>query len=299
MNEAKKWRMGCLVLVALFCIGTGLVVVLGAFSFFGGANKSLSMFSGDQIGIIRVSDIIISSEEIVEGIYKLKKEESIKALVIRLNSPGGGVAASQEIYEAVLDFKKSGKKVIISMGGIAASGAYYIACAGDTVIANPGTITGSIGVIFQFPYFQKLFKKIGVEMEVIKSGDFKDAGSPHRKMSKKERAVFQQLIDDTWMQFVEAVSNGRGIPIESVKKLADGRIFSGKQALAVGLVDQLGTFEFAKGVARKAAGLSDDAKTFEFHRKKAFWERVMGDLGSFLPVPQKRAPNGLLYLFLQ
>jgi len=291
--------MGCLVLVALFCIGTGLVVVLGAFSFFGGANKSLSMFSGDQIGIIRVSDIIISSEEIVEGIYKLKKEESIKALVIRLNSPGGGVAASQEIYEAVLDFKKSGKKVIISMGGIAASGAYYIACAGDTVIANPGTITGSIGVIFQFPYFQKLFKKIGVEMEVIKSGDFKDAGSPHRKMSKKERAVFQQLIDDTWMQFVEAVSNGRGIPIESVKKLADGRIFSGKQALAVGLVDQLGTFEFAKGVARKAAGLSDDAKTFEFHRKKAFWERVMGDLGSFLPVPQKRAPNGLLYLFLQ
>lgn len=212
----------------------------------------------DKIGVVEVLGPITTSKEIVEDLKAFEHDESVKAIVLRVDSPGGGVGPAQEIYAAVKALKI--KPVIISMGSVAASGGYYIAAPAAHVFANPGTITGSIGVIMEFPDIANLLEKIGLQRRVIKSGQFKDIGSPVREMTPEEQELLQELIDDVYMQFVEAVASGRNMEIDAVKALADGRIFSGRQAKELGLVDELGGLQAAIEYSARRVGIVGEPK---------------------------------------
>lgn len=239
----------CVVLTVLFLV---LLVVSLSFTLL---QKSVPLSS--RIGLIRVEGPIMDSKHAVDEIKEYVKDASIKAIVLRIDSPGGGVAAAQEIHAEVKKAVQK-KQVVVSMGAIAASGGYYIACPATTIIANPGTLTGSIGVIMEIPNVEGLMTKIGLKTEVIKSGENKDAGSMFRTMKKEERELLQVVSDNIHEQFIRAVAEGRKMKIEDVRPIADGRIFSGEQALANGLVNQLGTLEDAIRVAGRLAGIKDE-----------------------------------------
>lgn len=223
---------------------------------------------GKKVAIIEVYGAINNSNEIIRQLKKYAKDTSIPALVLDIDSPGGGVAPSQEIYEEVLKFKEDGKKVVASLRGLGASGGYYVACAADTIVANPGTLTGSIGVIFEFPVVQELFKKIGLRFEVVKRGELKEVGTWNRPMTKEERDLLQSVIDDTYDQFVKVVVEGRGLDQEKVLELADGRVFTGRQAKDLGLIDELGDLEDAIKIAGKMGGIEGAPKTIREKPKK-------------------------------
>ena len=209
------------------------------------------------MALVRIEGPIIEAKSIVEDINEHVKNTAVKAIVLRVNSPGGGVVASQEIYEAVK--KAAGqKKVVVSMGALAASGGYYISAPATRIIANPGTITGSIGVIMEVPNIKGLLDKVGVKSEVIKSGRYKDMASPFRGMGKEERDILQGVMDDVHAQFISAVAAGRKMPEEEVRKIADGRVFSGRQAIKAGLVDELGDLDYTVRTAAKMAGLKGE-----------------------------------------
>ena len=209
---------------------------------------------GDKIGVVEVIGVISDAEETVRWLKTFREDGSIKAIVLRIDSPGGAVGAAQEIYREVLKTREK-KKVVASLGNVAASGGYYIACGADKIVANPGTLTGSIGVVMHFANLEELFKKLGIRGYVIKSGPYKDVGSPWRGMTKQERKLLQEVIDNVHDQFVRAVADGRKLPVEEVRKIADGRILSGEQALELGLVDKLGSFEDAVELAKRLAGI--------------------------------------------
>lgn len=214
---------------------------------------------GEKIGVIEVYGPIVSSDDLNKNIIEFRDNNSIKAVILRIDSPGGAVGPSQEIYNEVIKLQKK-KPVIVSMGSVAASGGYYIAAPAERLFANPGTITGSIGVIMSFPNYEGLMEKIGYSSVVVKSGRFKDIGSASRPFRDDERQLMQALIDDVHSQFVEAVSLGREMPAEKVRDLSDGRIFSGRQALAAGLIDELGGFQDAVDYTAKLTGMGDDPK---------------------------------------
>lgn len=221
---------------------------------------------GEKVGVVEISGVITDSKEIVNNIKKYRDNDSIKAIVIRIDSPGGAVGPSQEIFREVR--KTIGKKKIItSMGSVAASGGYYIAAGTDGIMANPGTITGSIGVIIGFTNFEEILQKIGLYPVVVKSGEYKDIGSPVRKMTEKEKKLLQDFVDDTHMQFVDAVSEGRNMDIAKVKSIADGRIFTGQMAKKLGLVDRLGNIEDAIEWAGRLGGVK--GKISAVYSKKA------------------------------
>jgi len=239
----------CVVITSLLLL---LVVISLALTFFQKSNPLK-----DKIGLIRIEGPIMDSKDAVDEIKEYAKDSSIKAILLRIDSPGGAVAPSQEIYSEV---KKTlaKKKVIVSMGSIAASGGYYIAAPSTRIIANPGTLTGSIGVIMEIPNLEGLMNKIGIRTEVIKSGRNKDIGSMFRTMKKEERELLQGLMDNVHEQFIRAVAEGRKKNIEDVREIADGRVFTGEQAVANGLVDELGTLEDATKVAAKLAGITGE-----------------------------------------
>ncbi len=217
-------------------------------------------FGGDKVGVIEITGTIEGSQEIVEQIKTFRENEDIKAIVIRIDSPGGGVGPSQEIYRELRKTTPE-KKVIISMGSLAASGGYYVAAAGDGIVANPGTITGSIGVIMGFTNFETLMQKIGLTPVVIKSGEFKDIGSPMRPMTEREKALLEKMIKDIRRQFVDAIAEGRKMEKSQVEAIADGRIITGEEAQALGLVDRLGNFQDAVQWAGELAGLQEPIET--------------------------------------
>ncbi|MCI0469032.1 MAG: signal peptide peptidase SppA [Nitrospirae bacterium] len=221
----------------------------------------------ERIALVRVEGPILRSKAIVDEIKGYAKDASVKAIVLRVDSPGGGVVPSQEIYEEV---KKAAnkKKVVVSMGSLAASGGYYISAPASRIIANPGTITGSIGVIMEIPNLKGLMDKIGVKTEVIKSGRHKDIASVFRGIGAEERKILQGVMDDVHEQFITAVSKSRNKPINEIRKIADGRIFSGRQALKAGLVDELGDLEHAVNVAAKLAGIKGEPHVI--HKKERF-----------------------------
>ena len=214
-------------------------------------NKTFSL--NDKVGVVSVNGIISDSMEITEQLDEFGRDDSIVAVVLRIDSPGGGVAASQEIYDAVMELKKK-KKVVASMGSVAASGGLLIACAADKIVANAGTITGSISAIMQFANIEELLKKIGLKSSVVKSGKYKDIGSPLRDMTPEERKIIQDLIDDIYNQFVDVIVRDRNIPRNQVVAIADGRVFSGRQAKEYGLVDHLGDMRSAAKLASQLAG---------------------------------------------
>lgn len=211
----------------------------------------------DKVALIRIEGPILDSKNAVDEIKEHAKDSSIKAIILRVDSPGGAVAPSQEIYSEVK--KAAAKKaVVVSMGAIAASGGYYISCPATRIIANAGTLTGSIGVIMEIPNIEGLLTKIGVKTEVIKSGKNKDIGSAFRAMKPEERELLQGVMDNVHEQFIRAVAEGRKLKIDDVREIADGRIFTGEQALAKGLVNELGTLEDATKIAAKLGGIKEE-----------------------------------------
>jgi protease-4 len=221
-------------------------------------------FGGRKLALVRIEGIITDDKDTLDELERYAKNPSVLGIVLRIDSPGGAVVPSQEIYEAINRLRTTyGKKVVVSMGTVAASGGYYIASASDKIVASPGTLTGSIGVIMEIPNVEGLLKKVGVESIVIKSGAHKDTGSPLRAMSPEERALLQSVLDDVHQQFIEAVAKGRGLTVVDVTGLADGRIFTGRQAQAVGLVDQLGDLRDAIHAAATLVHIEGEPEVVE------------------------------------
>jgi protease-4 len=239
----------------LIVSGAGLfffLLIVGAAYYLG----SREQFGGPKLALIEVDGVITDSEEIIEQVRRHLENPTVRAFVVRINSPGGGVAASQEIYEELKRIRHiHGKPVVASLATVGASGGYYIAAAADKIVSNPGTITGSIGVILQIPNLSDLMQKIGIRSVVIKSGPYKDIASATRDLTPEERRLLQRLIDDIHDQFIQAVAEGRGLPRDKVEVLADGRILSGRQALELGLVDQLGNLQDAIAKAAELGGI--------------------------------------------
>lgn len=228
------------------------------------------------VGLVEVKGMIIDSRETVRQLRYFLKKDTIKAVVLRVDSPGGVVAPSQEISDEVRKFAAK-KRIIVSMGSLAASGGYYISAPATLIYANPGTITASIGVILKLSNIEALMDKIGIKSYTLKTGEFKDSGSPFRKLSPADRAMLQSVIDNTQEQFVQAVARGRKLPVEEVRKIADGRILSGEQAKALKLVDRLGTLQDAIEEAGKQAGISGEPEVILPPKKKLNYMDLLVD----------------------
>lgn len=292
----------------LFFIVTGL-----AFAGFAGLVTLIAVFSPGRgvsfltkpIAVVKIQGGIFKSEDVLKDLQDAIDEDSVRAVLLRIDSPGGAVAPSQEIFRQVLKVRKAGKKVVVSMGTLAASGGYYIASAADKIVASPGTITGSIGVIIENFGLQDLAKTLHIEPRTIKSGKMKDAGSPFRPMTDEDRAYLQNLSDDLYDQFTRDVAEQREIPIEKIREIAEGKIYSGRQAQALGLVDEIGNLYDALELTRLEAGLPKDAgvswpyepgafeKFFEGETAEGLLRDVLFGLG-VQALPLWLAPQSLL-----
>ncbi len=232
---------------------------------------------GDRIAVIKVEGVIVDPEPVIRKIEKAREDSSVKALVLRVDSPGGSVGASQEIYRALERFKESKKPVVVSMGNVAASGGYYISVPADYIYANPGTITGSIGVIIQHIDYKELLNRIGVSTTAIKTGKFKDTLSPFRKLTEEEKEYLESTIQDAYQQFISAILKYRSgkISEEKLKSIADGRIMTGLMAQKVGLVDGIGNIEDAIDMAKKLSR-AEKARVFYMEDRKGFLRRFLG-----------------------
>ncbi|GAB4299237.1 MAG: signal peptide peptidase SppA [Desulfuromonadia bacterium] len=257
----RRWFL-ILTLILLFIVSAifSLAAIMGLID-----TESLSREQG--VGVVEVKGPIIDSTDTVRELYEMQKLDRVKTIVLRIDSPGGIVGPSQEISDAVKKINAR-KKVIVSMGSVAASGGYYIAAPAHLIFANPGTITASIGVLMKFSNIEGLMGKIGMKAFTLKTGEFKDSGSPFKKMTPEERRMLQDVIDGTHRQFVAAVAEGRKIPVDQVAAIADGRIMNGEQALRHRLVDRLGTFRDAVAEAGRMAGLGDDPPLIHPTKKK-------------------------------
>ena len=238
------------------CILAAGIIATAAITFVIGATTP-------KVAVLNVEGIILSSESYTQAARDIESDDSIKALVVRIDSPGGGVAASQEIYALI---KRLGKKmpVVASMGGMAASGGYYVACGAPVIVANPGTVTGSIGVIATFANYSDLFRWAKLDFEVIKTGKFKDSGSPMRPLTAEEREYLQDLMDSALGQFQRAVADSRGMSAEQVESVSDGKIILGLNAKEAGLVDEMGTLQSAIEMVAEQAGISADSPVENF-----------------------------------
>ena len=268
-----------------------LVVFCGTFFyayFSGGDSRVLSLFSGDGVGVLQIEGAIDDPRTTLTELRRFRQTPWIKAVVVRIDSPGGAVAPTQEIFEEILRTRKN-KPCIASMGSVAASGGYYIASACDKILANPGTMTGSIGVIMQLGNIEELMKKVGVKGINIKSGANKDIGSPFQPLSQEGRDILQSVVDNVHGQFVSAVAKGRGMDEARVRKLSDGRIYSGAQAKELGLIDEFGTLEDAIALAAKRVGLDEEpAVYYSRPEREHFWDRLfMGVFGVRLPLSER------------
>jgi protease-4 len=244
----------------------------------------LDLTGEERIVLLRVEGVILDAQPMVSELKRFGENPLVKAIVLRIDSPGGGVVPSQEIYDAVKRVRqKNSKLVIASMGTVAASGGYYIAAATDRIIANPGTLTGSIGVIMELANVEGLMKKIGVESIVVKSGARKDIGSPFRAMSPDDRRILQTVMDDVHSQFIEAVAEGRALDITTVKALADGRVFTGRQAKDAKLIDDLGDLNEAIRLAADMAGIEGEPRVIEPRKRFSIRDLIEGRFGNWLP----------------
>ena len=260
----------------------------------------LLLASQEKVAIVRVEGPILDSLQTVNELKNFAEDPTVRAIVMRIDSPGGGVAPSQEIYNAVRRIRKENNKTVVaSMGTVAASGGYYIAVATDRILANPGTLTGSIGVIMQMANFQELLEKIGVKNIVVKTGKFKDIGSPFRPMAEEDRRLLQSVMDDVHRQFIEAVADGRSLDSSEVEQLADGRVFTGRQAKSILLVDEIGDLQDAIRLAGELGGIVGDPHVIETTKPFSFRDfletKFLGDVRS-LALPKFGMP--LMYLWI-
>lgn len=265
------------------------LLVAAAFGLRGGPTGTQA--SGHAVGIVRIEGVIVAgkgsdftgatlgADGVVEQLRAAAQDPSIRAVVLRLNSPGGSAAAAQEIAREVDRLRRSGKKVVASLGDTAASGAYWIAARADRIVANPATITGSIGVIIQTQHLVGLYEKLGIDTETIKSGPHKDMGSPTRPLTPEERRIFQSMVDDIYNQFIGVVARGRNMDEDRVRQLADGRVFTGNQAKELGLVDELGDLRDAVRLAGRLAGIRGEPRVVELG-PRSIWRGLFGGLQS-------------------
>ena len=254
---------------------------------------------GSKVAVIDLVGEIDSSQDFIRQLKRWNKDHSVKAIVIHIDSPGGAVAPSQEMYEEIMKVREGGKIVIASFGSVAASGGYYVGCAADKIVANPGTLTGSIGVVLSFPTVKRLMDKIGIGWETVKSGDLKDVGSFSRSMTPEDERMLRAVIGDTYQQFVEAIAEARNRPKEEIYPLADGSIFTGRQACNFGLVDTLGSFEDAIRIAGEMAGIGPEPDVVrERKREPGFLDYLAGGM-KFMEKVYKLETTGpaLMYLY--
>ena len=282
MTKTTKWVLAGIGTVFLLFVLFWAAILF--FIFQGDNDENYSSGTGGTLAIVELKDEILSSENIVRQFKKYRENSSVKGIVFRVDSPGGGVSASQEIYEEVKKTRDEGKPVVVSMGSVAASGGYYVSCGASKIVANPGTVTGSIGVISQFMNFNQLMGKVGVGTTTVKSGKFKDTGSPYREMTEEEKKYFQETIDNVYQQFLSVVETERKLSPEVAKKLADGRIFTGRKAYEVGLVDTLGTYEDAIALAAHLAKISGTPKIIKERKKERLSDILFGSLKRKLSV---------------
>ena len=248
---------------------------------------------GEKVGVVELIGVISDARKVIRDIKRFREDPSIKAIVLRIDSPGGGVGPSQEIYREIEKTKEMKKIIITSMGSVAASGGYYAASATDGIMANPGTITGSIGVIMGYTNFREVFDKIGLYPVVIKSGEFKDMGSPVREMTEGERQLLQGFVDKVHQQFVNDAAKGREMAPEKMAKLADGRIYSGEEALELGLIDKLGNLEDAVEWAGRLGGIEGEVTAVYVKENKFSLLKYLSD--SSLDEMMNRVINNRVY----
>ncbi|MEW6387059.1 MAG: signal peptide peptidase SppA [Thermodesulfobacteriota bacterium] len=267
----RSFFSSCLLVALVLFIFLGLISLTMAWW-----GKGDSWRAKEGVGVVEVKGLITESRPTLEKLHRFKEEPNVKAIVLRVNSPGGAVGPSQEIMREVEKVKKQ-KKVVASLGTLAASGGYYVACSSDLIMASPGTATGSIGVILKLANVQELVKKLGVEVYSLKAGALKDLGNPFRPLTDKDRAILQHLLDNLHQQFIKDVSRNRKIPLEKMQELGDGRIFTGEEAKQLGLVDEMGNFEDAVQKAGKMAGIKGKIEAI-YPEKKGFslWRLAFG-----------------------
>ncbi|HUW64751.1 MAG TPA: signal peptide peptidase SppA [Spirochaetia bacterium] len=283
---------------------------LGVLVLVGGAGLVASRVWGDRVAVVRIDGVITEGRapsfwnegsgaaESLAELSSIRDKRQVKAVVLRLNSPGGSAAASQEIAREVEGLRAAGKKVVASMGDVSASGAYWIACSADRIVADPATVTGSIGVITRVPQLGSLYRRMGIEEEVVKSGKYKDMGSPGRPLTGDERRIFEAMVGDVYGQFVDQVAGSRHLPATRVRELADGRIFTGRQGVEAGLVDSLGTMGDAVRMAGSLAGIKGKPQVVEV-RQGGWWPR--GDKGQERPAGGEstwRLPGGVMLMMV-
>ncbi|MCX7016769.1 MAG: signal peptide peptidase SppA [Candidatus Sumerlaeota bacterium] len=305
----RRPRRGCTFFVGLFLLlAVALFVVVNVMGRFLLGGEALPI--GDAIGLVRVENLIYSADSVAQELKKYADSGRVRGILLRIDSPGGVVGAAQEMYDAIVQARQS-KPVYASLGNLAASGGYYVAAACDRIFANPGTMTGSIGVIFELTNWQDLVNKIGVKFDAVKSGQYTDIGSPNRPMTEEERRLMQGMIDDVYQQFVEAILATRAEALTAAMKnaqqpdfpvkdkpippdatvrqyleaLCDGRIYSGRQALRLGLVDELGAREAAIAKLAEKVGLPTPPKIVEAPSKISVLQLLLGEANSRLPLP--------------
>jgi len=268
-------------------IGAALVIYLGTAALFVAVTSSMLGVSrrgggalfGERIAIVELEGLIVDVDDQVRELRAYRDNPGIRAVVLRINSPGGAVAPTQELYGAIRRLREAGKPVVASLGAVAASGGYYIAVAADQIYANPGTLTGSIGVVMQMANLNALMKKVGVEYVVVKAGEFKDVGNFARPMTAEERRILQALLDDVHGQFIAAVADGRKLDRAVVRRFADGRVFSGTQAKALHMIDELGGLEEAVEGAATLAGLPKPPRVIGPRRRFSIVDLLRNQLG--------------------
>jgi protease-4 len=272
MDRRTGWIIGIVFGGLFLCLFAFVGLAWYAFQ----GDRGASFGAGPRVGVVEVTGVITDSKKTLKELRDFAEADSIKAIVVRIDSPGGSVGPSQEIYEAVRKLHDK-KHVVISMGSIAASGGFYIACGGEKIYANPGTLTGSIGVIFTFYNVQGLLKWAGIQVSPLTAGKMKDAGNPYREMSADERAYFRGVLDDVHEQFIQAVADGRGMTLDQVKPIADGRVFTGRQAKELKLVDAMGGLEDAVAEAGRMGGIKGQPKMEYPRKEKRLFAELFGE----------------------
>lgn len=290
-----KKSLGAVVIAAIVVLSLGVAIWAGS-----GAGPKKGSSGGARVGLVRIEGSIVSGEggmsllggssvgadTVVQQLDEAAKDASIKAVVLRVNSPGGGVVASWEMGEAIKRVKAAGKPVVVSMGDAAASGGYWISAMADKIVASPGTMTGSIGVIMQLQNLTGVYDKVGYKTETFKSGAYKDIGNPGREMTDAERQLLQNMINETYEQFVQVVAEGRKMDPAKVRQVADGRIISGRQALDLGLVDELGDLKRAVKLAGEMAKLPGEPTVKELKSSSSPFEALLGSSADVSAVRQ-------------
>jgi protease-4 len=278
MTKSTKWFLGIIGVLAILTLG--FILLLMAFiNVPSGRLETFVSGSGEKIAVVELKGVIASSDDFVRQVKKYREDRSIKGILLRIDSPGGAVVPSQEMYEEVKKTRDGGKPVVVSMGSLAASGGYYVACGASKLVANRGSLTGSVGVISEILQLHEALNKLGIDVKTIKSGRMKDAGSSTRKMTEQDELYFQQLMDDVHRQFIDVVRVERKMTKEQAKSLADGRVFTGEQAVANGLADTLGTYEDAIALAAELAGIKGQPSLVREVRRRSVWDGLLGGVG--------------------